>query len=85
MRVTDLSSNQSHNIEFPEPVYMASPGHNAEFSTTAYRLNYQSFLTPRSVYDYDIKTRQRKLLKQQPVLGAMMRSNIKRSVSMRLP
>ncbi len=69
MRVTDLSSNQSHSIEFPEPVYMASPGHNAEFSTTAYRINYQSFLTPRSVYDYDIKTRQRKLLKQQPVLG----------------
>ena len=69
MRVTDLSSDQSHNIEFPEPVYMASPGHNAEFSTTAYRINYQSFLTPRSVYDYDIKTRQRKLLKQQPVLG----------------
>jgi len=69
MRVTDLSSNQSHSIDFPEPVYMASPGHNAEFSTTAYRINYQSFLTPRSVYDYDIKTRQRKLLKQQPVLG----------------
>src|SRR5262245_16279439 len=69
MRVTDLSSNQSHGIEFPEPVYMASPGRNAEFTTTTYRLNYQSFLTPRSVYDYDIKTRQRELLKQQPVLG----------------
>ena len=69
MQVTDLSNNQFHDIEFPEPVYMASPGHNAEFSTTAYRLNYQSFLTPRSVFDYDIKTRQRKLLKQQPVLG----------------
>ena len=26
-------------------------------------------MTPRSVFDYDIKTRQRKLLKQQPVLG----------------
>ena len=69
MRVTDLSSNQFHDIDFPEPVYMASPGQNAEFSTTAYRLNYQSFLTPRSVYDYDIKTRQQKLLKQLPVLG----------------
>ena len=44
-------------------------GRTPSSATTAYRLNYQSFLTPRSVYDYDIKTRQRKLLKQQPVLG----------------
>ena len=32
MRVTDLGNNQFHDIEFPEPVYMASPGQNAEFS-----------------------------------------------------
>ena len=69
LRVTDLSSNQSHLIEFPEPVYVAFPGQNAEFHTPAYRLSYQSFLTPSSIYDYDVKTHQRKLLKQQPVLG----------------
>jgi oligopeptidase B len=69
LRVTDLSSNQSHHIEFSEPVYVAFPGQNAEFNTPAYRLNYQSFLTPSSIYDYDVKTHQRKLLKQQPVLG----------------
>ncbi len=69
MCVTDLGSGQSHSIEFHEPVYLAYPGQNADFETTTYRLNYQSFVTPNSLYDYDLRTRQRKLLKQQPVLG----------------
>jgi oligopeptidase B len=69
MRVTDLRSGQFHYVEFPEPVYLAFPGQNAEFNTTAYRLNYQSFVTPGSVYDYDWKSHKLTLLKQQPVLG----------------
>ena len=69
MRVTDLSTAQSHYIDFPEPVYFAFPGTNEEFKTSLYRINYQSLVTPSSVYDYDVKTQQRTLLKQQPVLG----------------
>ena len=67
--VNDLESGESHFIEFQEPVYLASPGPNADFETTSYRFNYQSLITPVSVYDYDFTTRRRKLLKQQPVLG----------------
>jgi oligopeptidase B len=33
------------------------------------RFNYQSMVTPSSVYDYDLNTRQRTLLKRQEVLG----------------
>ena len=33
------------------------------------RYSYQSFITPASVYDYDVKTGKSELLKQQPVLG----------------
>ena len=69
MRVTDLGSGEFHYVKFPEPVYVAYPGQNAEFHTTNYRLSYQSFVTPNSLYDYNVKTRKRKLLKQQPVLG----------------
>jgi oligopeptidase B len=69
MRVTDLGSGEYHYVKFPEPVYVAYPGQNAEFHTTNYRLSYQSFVTPDSLYDYNVKTRKRKLLKQQPVLG----------------
>jgi oligopeptidase B len=69
MDVHDLTSGKSHYIEFPEPVYVAEPQQNPEFNTTIYRFNYQSFVTPSSVFDYDAKTRKRELKKQQPVLG----------------
>src|SRR5215510_8226240 len=67
--VTDLKSGKSHEMEFQDPVYVAYPGANAEFNTTVFRYNYESFITPNSVYDYDVVTRKRELRKQQPVLG----------------
>jgi oligopeptidase B len=42
---------------------------NAEFVTGAYRLRYQSFVTPASVYDYAVLDRRLVLLKRTPVLG----------------
>jgi oligopeptidase B len=69
MRVTEISSGQAHYIEFPEPVYSAFQSNNPEFNTDTFRFSYQSFVTPSSVYDYHMKTRQRELLKQQEVLG----------------
>ncbi|MCI0339032.1 MAG: S9 family peptidase [Acidobacteria bacterium] len=69
IRVTDLKSSQSHYVEFPEPVYVAFLSQNAEFDTTKLRFNYQSFITPASVFDYDVRSKDRDLLKQQPVLG----------------
>jgi oligopeptidase B len=67
--ITDLKSGKTHEVEFPEPVYVAYPGQNAEFNTTNFRFNYESFITPSSVYDYDVLMRKRELRKQQPVLG----------------
>ncbi len=60
---------RSHRIEFSEPVYNASLGTNPEFETSKVRFQYESFVTPRSVFDYDVRSRERVLLKQQPVLG----------------
>jgi oligopeptidase B len=61
--------NDSHRIEFTEPAYNASLGTNPEFVTDFVRFPYESFVTPRSVFDYNVRTRERVLLKQQPVLG----------------
>lgn len=68
LRVLDING-RGYAMKFPEAVYTASAGMNAEYKTDTYRFNYQSFTTPASVYDYSVKTRERKLLKQQPVLG----------------
>jgi oligopeptidase B len=59
----------SHRIEFMEPAYNASLGSNPEFVTDFVRFQYESLVTPRSVFDYNVRTRERTLLKQQPVLG----------------
>ena len=69
LRLLNYDKNEGHSIEFPEEVYSASPGTNAEYQTAQYRFAYESLVTPSSVFDYDVKSRQRKLLKQQPVLG----------------
>src|ERR1700675_4102159 len=61
--------NDSHRIEFTEPTYNASLGTNPEFVSDFVRFQYESLVTPRSVFDYNVPTRERVLLKQQPVLG----------------
>jgi oligopeptidase B len=68
-RVTDLASGASHSIDFPEPVYAAFAGENPEFDTHVFRFRYQSLVTPESVFDYDMVTRERALRKQTEVLG----------------
>ena len=59
----------SRRIAFTEPVYNASLGANPEFVTDHLRFQYESFITPRSVFDYDLRTGEQILRKQQPVLG----------------
>jgi oligopeptidase B len=69
LRVTDFRTGASHRIAFPEPVYTAGSSTNAEYETGTYRYTYQSFVTPSSVFDYDMDQRSSKLLKQTEVLG----------------
>ncbi len=69
IRVTDLETGASHRVDFPEPVYSVSPEANLEFQTRSFRFDYQSFVTPPSVFDYDMVSRERKLLKRTEVPG----------------
>jgi oligopeptidase B len=75
LRIVDLAADApnllgaSHRIEFAEPAYNASIGDNPEFGARHLRFQYESFVTPRSIFDYDVRTRDRSLRKQQPVLG----------------
>ena len=73
LTVTDFRSGQSHTVAFPEPAYSAVPGANPEFDTTVFRYSYESLVTPRSIYDYDMETRTSLLRKETPVLGGYER------------
>jgi oligopeptidase B len=73
LRITKLASGQEHEIAFPEPTYSVYPEANLEFDTSVFRYGYESLTTPRSVFDYDMESRQTTLLKEQPVLGGYER------------
>jgi oligopeptidase B len=72
--VRDLRSGESHPVSFPEPAYAAFPGAMYEWDSDRLRYNYQSLLTPSSVFDYDMGKRESKLLKQTEVLGGFDRA-----------
>ena len=69
LRIIDMVTKQSHRIATDESDYDLTLGDNREFNTSILRFNYQSMVTPLSVYDYDMNMRERKLLKRQEVPG----------------
>ena len=75
IRVIPWSGGQGYYLPFDEPAYRANIGVNPEFDTTILRYEYTSMKTPLSIYDYDMVTHERKLLKQEQVLGGFNSSN----------
>jgi oligopeptidase B len=54
-------------IEFPEASYSAGLGDNPEWAVTTLRLSYESMVSPASVLDYDVASRQLTTLKVQEI------------------
>jgi oligopeptidase B len=69
VRVEKLSTGKSHSINFDEEVYSIHPHVNEEFDTTSFRFSYESLVSPAAVFEYDMDSRDRILLKQEEVLG----------------
>ncbi|ROS73401.1 S9 family peptidase [Cellulomonas sp. PhB143] len=60
---------QVDEIAFDEPLFTVGAAGNPEWEQRHLRLSYTSFVTPGTVYDYDVATRTLALRKRQPVLG----------------
>jgi oligopeptidase B len=69
MREAPTALAASWRMDFAEPTYNAGTSSNPEFDTGHVRYHYESLVTPRSIYDFDLATGERFLRKQQPVLG----------------
>jgi oligopeptidase B len=69
LAVRDLKTGETHRVTMPEPVYSVFAAGPPEFDSPTFRFSYTSLVTPRSVFDYDVKARKRNLLKQDKVLG----------------
>jgi oligopeptidase B len=62
-----LASGEEHAIAFDEEAYALYLIPGLEFDTDTLRFTYSSMTTPAETYDYDMRTRERILLKRQDI------------------
>tara|TARA_B100001250_G_scaffold413405_1_gene447422 strand:- start:577 stop:2664 length:2088 start_codon:yes stop_codon:yes gene_type:complete len=68
IKIINWQDNSEYYVEFNDPAYSVSTFANVEFETDQLRFSYTSLTTPGSVFDFNMKKRTRKLLKQNEVL-----------------
>lgn len=69
IRVRKMPEATDHYLDFGEPAYAAYVGATPEYNTQVLRFNYSSLTTPSSVFDYNMNTKEKKLMKEQVVVG----------------
>ena len=62
-------NEEGHTLHFEEETYTAWISTNPEFHTKTLRFGYNSMTTPSSIFDYDMVSKDKTLLKQQEVVG----------------
>lgn len=76
IRVMDRKSRRADmRIATDESVYTMGLGGNPEYNTPYVRYNYSSMITPNSTYEFDLKTRQSTLVKQQEIPSGHDKNN----------
>jgi oligopeptidase B len=68
IRVLRWDKTDDHYIGFQDPAYSAYVGENPDYDTEMLRFHYTSLTTPGSVYAYDMRSKERSLLKQQEIM-----------------
>ena len=69
MRIINHLDSSEHYLDFGEAAYSVGASINPDFKSEWLRFSYTSLTTPSSVFDYHLATREKKLLKQQEVVG----------------
>jgi oligopeptidase B len=65
--ILNLKNKNQHKISFDEEAYNLSLDHGYEYETDIFRYSYSSPTTPKSVFDYDCKSKKQELKKTQEV------------------
>jgi len=69
VRIKPWDGGEEFFVKSDDVDYTATIGENREQDTDTLRYNFSSLATPNSVYDLDMKSKQRTLRKRDPVLG----------------
>jgi oligopeptidase B len=75
LEVLDCVSGETHLVEQPDAAYTAFPGSNPVYDSEVMRFFYTSLTAPFSAVDYDMRTRMRTVVKEQPVRGGYDRAD----------
>ena len=75
LKIINNGDQTSYYLPFNEPTYSAYVGINLDFDTEVLRYGYTSLTQPSSTLEYNMRTRETKLLKQQEVLGGTFDSD----------
>lgn len=69
LRIINQKTREEHYLDFGEPAYVVYSSTNTEFDTNTLRYGYSSLTTPNSIYDYNMESREKELMKRQEVVG----------------
>ena len=69
IRIISWNGNEDYYLPFNNETYTASIGNNPDFNSDVLRYSYNSLTTPSSVIDYNFKTKEKEVKKEQEVLG----------------
>lgn len=67
IKVFNLRTNKSYVIDFNEPSYSLKPVINNDYNSDTLSFSYSSFISPQSIYQYDLAKKTRKLLREDRV------------------
>lgn len=69
IKIVKWDGTDSYYLPFDSETYTAYVDTNPDFNTEILRYGYNSLTTPSSVIDFNMRTKERKILKEQEVLG----------------
>ncbi|WP_100611506.1 S9 family peptidase [Confluentibacter lentus] len=69
LRIMSWDNQEDYYLPFESETYTAYIGNNPDFESDVLRYGYNSLTSPSAVIDYNFKTKQREIMKEQEVLG----------------
>lgn len=75
IRITRWDNTQDYYLPFDNETYTASAGTNVDFDTEILRYNYNALITPASVIDFNMRTKEKEIKKEQDVLDSKFDKN----------
>ncbi len=75
IEVVDRSDGESYELMFDEAVYTAYTNDNYDYDTDTLRYIYESLTTPESTYDFDLHSREHRLIREEEIPGGFDRNN----------